>query len=195
MGFDPQVHRHKSVRLRQHDRLSAGFYFVTICTYKRRCLFGDMVEGSLQQSSFGAYVEAAWREIPNCHRNVGLDAFVVMPNHLHGIVSLNHAASFPGDERVPAVHEIVRAFKARCAFYLETNGYLDANGYSDAAPVWQRNYHEHVIRDEKAYVEIVQYIESEPQQWQKDIYNARRTSFASRAPIASRSRPSRISFG
>jgi len=189
MGFDSQVRCRKSVRLRQHDHSSAGFYFVTICTYKRRCLFGDMVDGDLRLSSFGSYVEAAWRDIPNCHNNVGLDAFVVMPNHLHGIVSLNDAAAPFESERVPAVSEIVRAFKARCAFYLEKNG------YSDAEPVWQRNYHEHAIRDEKAYAEIVQYIENDPQQWQQDIYNVTPRGANSRVPFASRSRLARISYG
>jgi len=197
MRCEPKVHSPKSAGLPNHDCSSAGFYFVTLCTYKRRCLFGDAVDGELQLSKFGAHVESAWREIPRCHNNVRLDAFVIMPNHLHGIISLDSAtddfdneravsADREAMDRLPTVREIVHAFKARCAFYLEANGCLEKNGL-DAAPVWQRRFHEHIIADEKAYRDIVQYIEKDLQQWQRDIYNIPHRSTVSRVPFASRS--------
>jgi len=205
MGFDPKI-LCKSDCLPACGNSQAGFYFVTLCTYKRRCLFGDMVDGELQLSKFGACIESAWREIPSCHNNVRLDSFVIMPNHLHGVISLsgaaddfeNHCIVSSGRDamdRLPTMREIVHAFKARCAFYLEANGYPEKNG-PDAAPIWQRRFHEHVIADEKAYRDIVQYIEKEPQQWQRDIYNIPHRSTISRVHFASRSGElSRASYG
>jgi len=119
-----------------------------------------------------------------------------MPNHLHGIVSLSSAADDFDNKQVaaggqtpnrfPLVREIVHAFKARCAFYLESNGYPEKNG-SEPVSVWQRNHHQHVIGDEKAYLDIVQYIENEPQQWRQDIYNVPRSHAAFRAPLTATS--------
>jgi len=206
MGFNP-TGRCNSLCPPTGDHSLAGLYFVTLCTYKRRCLLGDMVDGELQLSKFGACVESAWREIPGCHSNVRLDAFVVMPNHLHGIVSLSCEAEGEATNCFPAVREIVHAFKARCAFYLGTNGCLETNGCMEAnacahsIPVWQRNHHEHAIRDEKSYLDIVRYIENEPQQWQRDIYNVPRSRAMFHVPLASasglltRGSPAGVSYG
>ncbi|MGQ9928667.1 MAG: transposase, partial [Chloroflexaceae bacterium] len=78
----------RSIRLKGYDYAQAGAYFVTICTQNRECLFGEVVNGEMRLNTYGAAVLGAWQDLPNHYPNVTLDAFVVMPNHVHGIIVL-----------------------------------------------------------------------------------------------------------
>lgn len=86
MKFDPQKHHRKSIRLKGYDYSQAGAYFVTIVTYQRDCLFGEIVNGELMLNEYGKIVQKWWDEIPIHFPNVELGAFVIMPNHIHGII-------------------------------------------------------------------------------------------------------------
>jgi putative transposase len=92
MRFDPERHRRRSMRLKGYDYSQAGAYFVTICTQGRACLFGEVVEGEMRLNDAGRMVVAEWERLPALFPNVVLDAFVVMPNHIHGIVILTDPA-------------------------------------------------------------------------------------------------------
>ncbi len=89
MKYDPQKHHRRSIRLKGYDYSQAGAYFVTICTQNRECLFGDIVDGEMMLNDAGQMVEQCWYDIPLHFPHAGLDEFVVMPNHIHGIVVIN----------------------------------------------------------------------------------------------------------
>jgi len=86
--YDPNQHARRSIRLGDWDYRSAGAYFVTICAHRRQPLFGDAADGAVRLNDCGEIVEACWHAIPHHFANVELDAFVVMPNHMHGIIIL-----------------------------------------------------------------------------------------------------------
>ena len=164
MSYNPKVHHRQSIRLRSYDYSQPGWYFITICTYERRMIFGDIVE-------------KYWREIISSYHQVNLHDFVIMPNHLHGIIQLVGAQFIAPNldiapelnqgaiNRAPTVGEIVRGFKARCTWAINKN--IDMHG----VPVWQRNYHEHIIRSQDAYLAITEYVRTNPQRWQEDTYH------------------------
>jgi putative transposase len=160
MKYDPEKHHRRSIRLKGYDYSEAGAYFVTICTYNRECLFGDIVDGEMRLNDAGAMVRDVWHTIPEHFPHADIDEFVVMPNHVHGIIVIVGAqfiAPFDCDainnnkkqgamkqgamNRAPTtVGEIVRAFKARCTHAI--NQIHNTPG----RPIWQRNYYEHIIR-------------------------------------------------
>jgi hypothetical protein len=90
MRYDPEKHRRRSIRLKGYDYSQAGVYFVTICTQGRACLFGEVIDGEMRLNDAGRMVVAEWERLPVLFPNVVLDAFVVMPNHIHGIVILTN---------------------------------------------------------------------------------------------------------
>ena len=152
--------RRRPLRLPYYDYASAGAYFITICTWRRTCLFGDVRDGAMRMNRSGEIVETCWRDLPNHYPHVKLDSFVVMPNHLHGIIVLEPAADLP--EKRSAIPEIVRAFKSFSARRINT--LRNASGRS----LWQRGYYEHVVRNEIPLAEIREYIDSNPARWLAD---------------------------
>jgi putative transposase len=86
MTYDPALHHRRSIRLPWYDYTRAGAYFVTICTAGRRCLFGEVRDGQMHFSDVGRIVQACWEDIPNHAEGIELDAFQIMPNHLHGVL-------------------------------------------------------------------------------------------------------------
>ncbi len=171
-----QTPRRRNLRLRDYDYAQAGFYFVTICIQNRQCLFGEIIDGAMQLNSAGILVEQAWLELPRHYSHVVLDQFIIMPNHFHGIVTLTDAdadadsvgAGLKPDVRAglkPAptkrhgLPEIIRAFKTFSARHI--NEMRQTPGTS----IWQRNYYEHVIRNEADYERIAEYVENNPAKW------------------------------
>ena len=86
MPYDPDKHHRRSIRLKGYDYTQAGAYFITIVTQDRAWLFGDIVDGEMQVNPFGEVVVRTWNDLPNHNPHIELDAFVVMPNHVHGII-------------------------------------------------------------------------------------------------------------
>ena len=89
MKYNPDGHGRHSIRLRDYDYSTAGAYFITICTYKRQCLLGEISDGEMRLNEVGRIVQLIWEQLPDHYPHVGVDAFVIMPNHVHGIVILN----------------------------------------------------------------------------------------------------------
>jgi REP element-mobilizing transposase RayT len=142
-------------------------YFVTICTRDRICLFGSIVEEAMRVNALGGVVEDCWRSLPAHHSQVCLDEFVVMPNHIHGIVVLEMNKESGAMNRAPTkLGEIVRAFKARSA-----RQSANIIRCERSRALWQRNYHEHVIRDEDGLDRIRDYISCNPAKWAMDWNN------------------------
>ena len=91
MAYDQDRHHRRSIRLKGYDYTQAGAYFVTICTHERKCLFGDIVDGNMILNDAGRFAEKCWTEIPAHFPHVALDEFVIMPNHIHGILCIGDA--------------------------------------------------------------------------------------------------------
>lgn len=177
MRYDPNIHHRRSIRLACHDYSEFGACFVTICAYRRRCVFGN---GMVR-----AVIERAWEELPGRFAGVQLDEFVVMPNHVHFILWLPGsdgvgAGLAPPEDggtasRAPTLGDVVCAFKSISAVAI--NKHLGQSG----VPVWQRNYFERVLRNEKELNAIRQYIACNPSMWDDDCENPERRVADARA--------------
>ncbi len=183
MGIESRRHHRRSIRLKSYDYAQPGTYFVTVCTHRLGNLFGEVVDGKMILNVMGRIVEEEWRKTPKIRPYVKLDEYVIMPNHLHGIVMIvddhpNVGATGPvaptenlGRPKGPqpgSLGAIIGQFKP--AVTKRINRMRDTPGQS----VWQRNYYEHIIRDERSLHRIQQYVDNNPQQWHLDSYNPNR---------------------
>ncbi|MFZ1417685.1 MAG: transposase [Burkholderiaceae bacterium] len=171
MTNDTKTLRRKSIRLKDCDYSRAGAYFITICTHERQALLGQIVDGQMQLNSLGEIVQAVWFALTEHYAHIHLGVFVVMPNHVHGIIEIKveEAASSVGVGLKPTptrhgLSEIVRALKTFSARRINEKCAKVGN------KVWQRNYYEHVIRSEASYLTISKYIQTNPQRWAEDRY-------------------------
>lgn len=187
MKYNPDKHHRRSIRLKGYDYASAGAYFVTICTHQRQCLFGEIVDGELQLSEFGQIVSDEWIRSRSIRHEIDFDAWVIMPNHIHGIV-LIQPSDVPQDlvganGRLPlhdrAFHptnqnHIAPPMKPRslssfiAGFKSVTTKQINIRRNAAGTPVWQRNYYEHIIRNEESLQHLRQYIHNNPLSWQED---------------------------
>jgi putative transposase len=176
MKFESDKPRRRSLRLPGYDYAQAGAYFVTICTQNRECLFGQIIDRGMQVNPYGMVVQSCWDDLPKHYRHVELDVFVIMPNHVHGIILLTNpktatdvgAGLKPAPTQVGKHHalsEIIRAFKTFSSQRINQLRGLPGT------PLWQRNYYEHVIRGEKELHNLRQYIANNPLQWALDRDN------------------------
>ena len=176
MRYDLERHHRRSIRLKGYDYSQPGAYFVTICTQDRVCLFGDVIGGEMQVNALGEIVQAVWDGLSEHYPFVVLDAFVVMPNHVHGVIIITEPMVGAGLKPAPTkpvcqhhgLSEIVRAFKTFSARRI--NGLRGTSG----VPIWQRNYYEHIIRTEDALQRIREYIATNPLRWHLDRENPHR---------------------
>ena len=144
--FDPQKHHRRSIRLKGYDYSQTGAYYVTIVTFHRDCLFGEIVDGEMYLNEYGEIVQKWWDEIPIHFPNVELGAFVIMPNHVH--VMIETRMGFP-------LQEILHSWKSFTAN--QANKLLGRSG-----EFWQREYFDRYIRNAEHYVQAVGYIEENP---------------------------------
>ncbi len=158
------------------DYASPGAYFVTVCTHQRACLLGEIIDGHECLSVPGEVVCTVWKDLPNHCPDVELDAFLVMPNHVHGILALHGrgtACRAPteafGRPVAGSIPTIVRSFKSSAA--REINRLRGTPG----AAVWQRGYFEHIIRTPNDLDRLRRYIESNPLRWALDRENPANT--------------------
>jgi putative transposase len=171
------VHNRRSLRLDGYDYAQAGTYFVTVCTQDRDCLLGDMVDGEMQLNAYGSAVHEEWLRTAELRHNVELDAFTIMPNHLHGIVVITHgrgtARRAPteqfGKPVANSIPTIVRAFKSA------STRRINQIRNEPSTHVWQRNYYEHVVRNERELDKIREYIATNPVKWALDRENPQST--------------------
>ncbi len=167
----------KRLRLEAYDYTSPGAYVVTVCTHQRNCLFGEVLTGGMLLSEAGLATFRTWQELPQHFADIHVDAFVVMPNHVHGIVFLEaspvgakHASPLPKGRNVHgttpgSLGAIVQAFKSAAS--RQINSLRGTPG----APVWQRGYFEHIVRSPRELDRLRGYIESNPLRWELDREN------------------------
>ena len=164
--YDPNIHHRRSVRLAGYDYSQCGAYFVTICAYNRKRLFGNIVDGNVKLNEIGVMVKHAWECLPQQYPYVSIDEFVLMPNHFHGILIIT---GDPGDSRYKPVGRLVGVFKTiTTKRFNETRFGRFANRPYIGGKIWQRNYYEHIIRDEDDYLRISWYIQTNPSNWHND---------------------------
>jgi putative transposase len=150
----------KALRLRFLDYSTAGVYFVTVCSYRRRRVFGQISDASVILSDAGRIVERQIAELPGRLSGVSVDTFVVMPNHVHTLVQLDERA-----RQASPLRAVVGGFKSGSA--REINVLRRTPG----EPAWQRGYYDHVIRDEEDLERARRYIEQNPVCWALDPDN------------------------
>jgi putative transposase len=216
MKHDRDMHRRRSIRLRGYNYSQEGPYFVTICIQNRECLFGEVADGEMRLNDAGKMVSDAWQRMLARFPHAGIDEFIVMPNHFHGILILsrrgepcvrpdvcvrpdffigNHTSGeciqgdrvntgecIQGEHKVrpykehprgtmsDSVGRMVQAFKS-----VTTGEYVCGVRKFNWRPfryrLWQRNYYEHIIRDEDELNRIRQYVRENPLQWESDNEN------------------------
>lgn len=231
MTYNPAIHHRRSIRLKGYDYTQAGLYFITICTQDRERLFGKIVNRKMILSDAGLMVETVWNEIPQYYIDFDIHAFIVMPDHIHGIIE-KKSIQYPDVRAIPrdcpnsklndcpksdnsqinndcpndldnndnpqiifnknyypnnidragtgtcpvratprgcpkSIPDIVQRFKS-----LTTKRYTDGVKQKNWKPyngkLWQRNYYEHIIRNDESYIRISEYIKNNPQKWKGD---------------------------
>jgi type I restriction enzyme S subunit len=170
--YEPEKHHRRSIRLKDYDYSQAGAYFITICTQDRQCLLGEVVNGEMQLNEMGKIVADEWKRSVEIRQEIALDEFVVMPNHIHGIVEIKQSnvgatgrSPLPRGPARKSLGAFVAGFKSAVAKRInETRG-------TPGASVWQRNYYEHVVRNEDDLGRIREYIVSNPLKWEWDEEN------------------------
>ena len=198
MHFDPEEHHRRSVRKLGYDYSSAGAYFVTICTQGKSCLLGQIHEATVHLSHTGRIVKKCWDTLPAWFPYVRLDAFVIMPTHLHGIiwiigrgeasVSEDLICCEPADlsyEQYASLYTVADASPLQPAcgtkpgslasviqtFKANCTRRVNRVCNHPGRPLWQRNYYEHIIRSQKSLEAIREYIEANPANWLLDADN------------------------
>ena len=179
MPFYPQKHHRRSIRLRNYDYSQVGAYFITVCTWNKECLLGSIENGEITLNEYGMIVEKEWLMTEKMRSNIRMDKYIVMPNHFHGIIIIN--TNCRGTlQRAPtkeqfgrpisnSIPTIIRLFKST------TTKQINQIRNTPGIPLWQRNYYEHIIRNEKALENIRRYIEVNPLLWVFDTENPGRS--------------------
>jgi REP element-mobilizing transposase RayT len=155
--------RRRDTRLKGWNYRLPGPYAITLCTQNRIWLYGDVCDGLMSTNTIGAMVQDVWHDLATEFPTITLDAFVVMPNHIHGIVFL--AADHIEDN--PDLGTVVQRFKSiTTTRYI--NGVLDAGWQPFDGRLWQRNYYDHIVRDDRDLDRCRRYIDANPGNWHDD---------------------------
>ena len=173
--YSPTTHQRHSLRLKGYDYSQAGAYFVTICAYNKEYLFGDIINGVMRMNEYGKTVREKWLLSSKLRSEIKLDEFVIMPNHFHAIViiwsigtnTVGANGRSPLRMKPKSLSSLMAGFKSSATSRI--NGLRNSPG----VPVWQRNYYEHIVRNEDELNRIREYIINNPLQWQFDRENPR----------------------
>ncbi len=183
------IHNRHSIRLKGYDYSQAGLYFITICCHDKMRLFGEIENGGMKLNDAGIIADECWKEIPMHFPDAVLHEYIIMPNHIHGIIelkqkninntdvgfektvvgienfqSLQHQNKF--QKMIPrSIGSIIKGFKIGVTKWFRSN--------TEIVTIWQRNYYEHIIRNRKSYQTISEYIINNPAKWKKDKLNTK----------------------
>ncbi len=196
--YNSEKHHRRSIRLKGYDYTQPGAYFVTICTHDRECLFGEVIDGDMVLNDYGQIVHDEWLKSPQIRKEIDMDVFVVMPNHVHGIVwivpiYISHAQNVgvyglkplrDGNESptvgacgLTPLPGLTPKSLGACinGFKVSVTKQINQLRNMPCISVWQRNYYEHVIRHDETLHAVRQYIEQNPMRWHLDRYNEHTT--------------------
>ncbi len=170
----------KCPRLPDYDYSQSGAYFITICTHDRLSLFGNVIDGQVALSEIGEVLEQCWYGLPTHYPGIVLDEFVIMPNHFHGIVVIETI----GPKKSASVSEIIGMFKSFAVRRMRDDRLATPEA------IWQRGFHDHVIRSDKSLQAIREYIVNNPVNWDQDDLNPLVPVIADRSKSRGAARPS-----
>ncbi len=213
-NYNPNIHHRHSIRLKGYDYSQSGLYFITICVQDRKCLFGEIVrvddvgvqnfdvgvqnfeplhQRKIVLNDAGKIADNCWLEIPKHFPNAVLHEYIIMPNHVHGIIELikpglqcesvaiagiqnfeplrrNQSPKNEYQKIIPhSIGSIVRGYKTGVTKWFRKNT-VGVENFQPIPSIWQRNYYEQIIRDEKSYHRIEEYIINNPANWEKDNF-------------------------
>ena len=177
--------KRQSIRLYEYDYSLEGLYFVTICTQNRVCLFGEIINEKMVLNEMGKIAHEEWGKTPRLRKNIKIHEFIIMPNHMHGVIEIVDVGAYcirpqtpTGVCNTPLQQEQDNRFQSPA----QTLGAI-IRGYKSAVtrqinelrgtrniPIWQRNYYEHIIRNDESYQKITEYIYENPNNRQTDYY-------------------------
>jgi len=164
----------QTIRLRNRDYSTNGRYYITICTQNRECTFGNIIDNIMKLNESGKIVKYEWVKTARIRPNIQLDKYIIMPNHIHGIIIINNyggvwqcAPTIKNEFRSPSqtIGSIIRGFKSA------VTKHINKIRHTPAKAVWQRNYYEYIIRNRYDMGRIRQYIEMNPANWAQDQEN------------------------
>ena len=185
---NPNIHHRRSIRLKEYDYSQVGLYLITLCCQDRIHLFGEVVNGEMILNELGQIAHDEWLKTLQVRDNINLHEFIVMPNHFHAIIEIifqkgNNQENI-GQFKSPSqtIGSIIRGYKIattkKIKDFISSTGELqlaqnsEAFNFSpNAKKIWQRDYHEHIIRDDRAYQNISNYIINNPSKWKEDTSN------------------------
>ena len=199
MSYNPNIHHRRSVRLIDYDYSQEGLYFVTICVQKWQCIFGEIVDNEMILNKYGQIAHYEWEKTPEIRSNIQLDVFVVMPNHIHGIIVINEDIRDTCENTRRGVLHTPTNNKGVCNTPSNNKGVCNTpsnnkgvcntplrspsntigaiiRGYKSAVSkqlgrsIWQRNYWEHIIRTPQSHQIITDYIINNPSKWENDRF-------------------------
>lgn len=205
--YNPEIHHRKSIRLKGYNYAQEGLYFITLCIQDRENIFGTITNGVLTLNAIGTIALKEWLHTIEVRDNIKLHEYIIMPNHIHGIIEIIKDKSNPGDNEgfkspTQTIGAIVRGYKiATIKQIKEYIGKVEdskgdiSKGELQFAPtnapttpttpttptilniiknldykIWQRNYYERIIKDERAYQNISNYIITNPEKWYDDKF-------------------------
>ena len=148
----------KSPRLKDYDYSLSGAYFVTICTHNKKHYFGDITDAKMELNDVGQVASKRWAMIPEFHPSVQLSDFVIMPNHMHGILFLLDT----GDQQ-PNLSNIVGGYKSGVSRIVRQELEFKPS-------LWQTRFHDHIIRNEADLNRIREYVQTNPARWETDTF-------------------------
>jgi len=192
MTYNPDIHKRQSIRLKGYDYSQSGLYFITICCYQRECLFGNIINSQMILNNFGQLIKEEWLKSAEIRKEIELDDFVIMPNHFHGIVIINQEINsdfmkndvdFQDNnvgangrsplQQIPSsppkismkpksISSLIAGFKSA------TTKKINIIRNTPQNPVWQRNYYDHIIRNDESLAKIREYVQNNPLSWEND---------------------------
>jgi REP element-mobilizing transposase RayT len=193
MAYNPDIHKRQSIRLKGYDYSQSGLYFITICCYQRECLFGNIINSQMILNNFGQLIKEEWLKSAEIRKEIELDDFVIMPNHFHGIVIINQEINSDfmkndvdfqdnnvgANGRSPLLQQIQSSppkisMKPKsissliAGFKSATTKKINVIRNTHQNPVWQRNYYDHIIRNDESLARIREYVQNNPLSWEND---------------------------
>ena len=177
MNHKSNLPQRRSLRLRGYDYSQPGAYFITICVEQQKCLFGEIIKGKMQLNVTGEIVAEWWNCIPQHFPSVKTEDFVIMPNHIHGIISWNIdvGTGSPRPQNTLIVGTVSHRHKDSPSlgtivgyFKYQSTKYINELDNTPGRRIWQSRYHDHVIRDDIDFGRLREYIQNNPKQWELD---------------------------
>ena len=167
-----ELPKRKSIRLKDYDYSQDGAYFITICTHNKECILGEIVGNGLDHSEnvnpicsmklncYGEIVENELKNISEHFSYITIDKYVIMPNHIHAIILIDNDYKTERSRPFPTLSTVIGLYKSGVSRKSETQ-------------IWQKSFHDHIIRNEKEYLEIWEYIDINPLKWADDCYHTK----------------------